>query len=406
MSNLSHCAIVCEEVARGGNLDLLCGLECLKISECVLYRLDVSSLANLRRLVLSNCEFSLLPSDSMRAPLVNLVEFVLDSPRNSSHITLEALNRLKWFEISLNAANSIPRFHTISSSLVVLDLKFPSPGLVGKSKRLADLGAFIRRFEFAHLECFSAMIRDEIECFDLGWLSATMQKLKVINLSRANIRSIKFEGEKSFFGLESLSLHPSLFNSSRDLISKKLTNLKRLVFEHKEGRVETELESESFPGLLGLEELVLRGFKLARIDKNCFLGLNNLKILDLGSNELSGIDPEIFRPTSGLTELSLKGNRIEFVESSAFTHLDRLISLDLSDNSIGRIEKGAFSRLESLERLDLSQHRLETVTRDMFDGLARLRVLNLDSNSPFRMETDSLLHVTSLDNVSLFGLIN
>lgn len=130
------------------------------------------------------------------------------------------------------------------------------------------------------------------------------------------------------------------------------------------------------------------------IEKNAFLGMNNLKLLSLKDNNITTV-PKVLPST--LTELYLYNNMIAKIHEDDFHNLTRLQILDLSGNcprcynvpypctpcendSPLQIHKNAFDTLTELQVLRLHSNSLHCVPREWFKNLKKLRDLDLSQN--------------------------
>ena len=79
--------------------------------------------------------------------------------------------------------------------------------------------------------------------------------------------------------------------------------------------------------------------------------------LNLGSNKINSVPPEIGAACPGLQQLDLSGNNIQKIEN--LERLTALRSLIINSNSVIRIE--GLSALEKLDTLELSNNRISTI---------------------------------------------
>jgi len=123
-----------------------------------------------------------------------------------------------------------------------------------------------------------------------------------------------------------------------------------------------ELKQRTFFDLPALSILVVHNCGIHRIYKDAFLGLNQLKKLDLSHNQVgsSSLPANLFAPLIQLTELDLSNNNLKQIvtEIHLFKPLKALTALDLSGNECSMIPEGIFNPLTSLTSLDLSQNSL------------------------------------------------
>lgn len=128
--------------------------------------------------------------------------------------------------------------------------------------------------------------------------------------------------------------HPdkSTFSSLQDI------HIRNLVLQH--CGIET-LNGDCFVDLLknGLEELHLDGNRITRLHDKLFNVKNNdLRLLSLGHNSITSIDPDTFRSLDQLIELDLTNNNIEKLNAEWFSTLYNLTTLNLQGNRLTRIE--------------------------------------------------------------------
>ncbi|XP_056416506.1 toll-like receptor 8 [Hyla sarda] len=130
------------------------------------------------------------------------------------------------------------------------------------------------------------------------------------------------------------------------------------------------------------------------IQEGTFLQLKNLTILSLSYNNLNKV-PSSLPPS--LEELYLKNNNIRTIEKEDFMNLTHLRILDLSGNcprcfnapyackacpnrSALVVHPNAFQYLKKMMVLNLGNTSLRTVQRSWFHNLTQLKVLNLEKN--------------------------
>ena len=117
------------------------------------------------------------------------------------------------------------------------------------------------------------------------------------------------------------------------------------------------------------------------VDKSFFKGLENLKFLDLGYNEIMSIDKDSFHLNSiKLEQLILKSNEIRNFDVS----INNVKYLDLSYN---KIENNLdFMGLNNLSSLDLSNNQLANFSLSRLKNFKSLSVSNMSSGLKFRLE--------------------
>ena len=102
----------------------------------------------------------------------------------------------------------------------------------------------------------------------------------------------------------------------------------------------TRLEKKLFDGFPILHSLnIYNNRKLKTIDKDAFLYLKNLKILDLSFNDLSELDPELFSCVSNLEKLDLNHNKLRHFDLKIMDYIVNIKEIFLVRNPIEKKEE-------------------------------------------------------------------
>ncbi|KAE9554564.1 hypothetical protein FO519_002203 [Halicephalobus sp. NKZ332] len=139
-----------------------------------------------------------------------------------------------------------------------------------------------------------------------------------------------------------------------------------------------------------LKKLNLRSNIIKSVDPNLFKEITAVEELDLSKNKISNLTKEIFSPLSELRVLLLDGNQISNIDNGIFESLSNLKTLNLANNKIRQIRKDAFKGLVSLEVLNLVGNQITTVDWSAFSHMKRLRVLNFGKNGLSKVELRGL----------------
>lgn len=151
------------------------------------------------------------------------------------------------------------------------------------------------------------------------------------------------------------------------------------------------------------------------LQKQDFLGLNALRLLDLSQNELSVIPDGVFGSLTSLHNLDLSSNKIAHISKDSFNGLRNLERLYIHNNRIQSIHPAAFNGLEHLLELKLQGNQISVLPTLHFP---RLLLLDLSFNSvsapgPADLQTPHLeslklagLGLTTLDERLLRSLEN
>ena len=175
-----------------------------------------------------------------------------------------------------------------------------------------------------------------------------------------------------------------------------------------------EIQHNAFAGLVGVRALILSHnnllmfqitvcqnlpkLQVLKLDNNKLVNLTSdsftgpcdqqLKMLDLQSNELTYLPHDLFNSTTNLTYLDLKQNRLVQVSSDLFKSLRPLFKLYLDDNAISNLTMGVFDSLGRLYNLDLSGNDISNLALGVFDSLGRLDTLDLSGNDISNLTVD------------------
>ncbi|XP_022215965.2 leucine-rich repeat-containing protein 15 [Drosophila obscura] len=156
-------------------------------------------------------------------------------------------------------------------------------------------------------------------------------------------------------------------------IGKKLKNYKALIIHS--SRL-TNLPRNVFQCLPQLAEFDVLECELQHIEKECFKGSQNLKILNLGGNSIRKMEGNTFDLSTELEDLNLSDNQLEELPRGVFLHLKKLRKLNLSNNKLKIISLDVFSPLKELQSVNLDSNHLKELPRGLFKELRLLSVRN------------------------------
>ncbi|XP_026737397.1 toll-like receptor 13 [Trichoplusia ni] len=109
-----------------------------------------------------------------------------------------------------------------------------------------------------------------------------------------------------------------------------------------------------FNNFLNLRKLILSKNKIVNIFEESFNGLSKLETLDLSENNLT-ILANVFTPLKNLQHLNLSRNNLEFIHENYFNNW-LLQHLDVSHNNLRKLAPGALQLLPNLARLLLTDN--------------------------------------------------
>lgn len=138
------------------------------------------------------------------------------------------------------------------------------------------------------------------------------------------------------------------------------------------------LVRQHFEGMQDLEKLFLSS-GIEDIQPDLFADLPNLKWLILRSNHVKLLH-NVFDNLTNLVILELGANQITELEPGLFKNQRKLRHLNLWRNQLRNITRESFRGAETLQELDLSVNAIETLNSDVFTLLPDLTVMNLGFN--------------------------
>ncbi|NXI68553.1 TLR3 protein, partial [Anseranas semipalmata] len=203
--------------------------------------------------------------------------------------------------------------------------------------------------------------------------------LTVLNLSKNSLSVIEDDSFQWLSNLEYLNLKDNNIISVSSRLFYGLSSIKYLnLINFLTGKI----EDFSFRWLYHLEYLIMDNNNFPRITTNMFTGLNNLKYLSLCNCNinLQRITNKTFLSlaNSSLQVLNLTKTRISTIESGAFSHLGNLKILDLGLNEISQELTGhEFKGLNNIQYIYLSYNKKLTLQSESFAFVPSLRILML-----------------------------
>ncbi|XP_030570398.1 leucine-rich repeats and immunoglobulin-like domains protein 1 [Drosophila novamexicana] len=205
---------------------------------------------------------------------------------------------------------------------------------------------------------------------------AYQKKLQEVHLNHNKIGQIS---NKTFMGLSAvtvLNLRGNLISELHQGTFSPLLKIEELnLGENRIGFI----DPKAFDGLKQLRILYLDDNALTSVpDPVIFQAMPSLAELFLGMNSLLTIQSAAFQDLKGLTRLELKGASLQNISHDSFLGLEELRVLDLSDNRLPRIPSVGLSHLVRLEQLSLGQNDFELISEGAFVGLKQLKRLDIN----------------------------
>ena len=233
-----------------------------------------------------------------------------------------------------------------------------------------------------------------------------LSQLNILDLSEGNLVKIDDDTLSALVSLKKLLINKnSLASIPQGLpASLVIADLSYNAF--------TQITPQTFIMNSNLQNLTLAYCQIVAIYKEAFLGLGNLRYLNLSHNHISNNNIAIntFESTIKLAVLDLSYNQIMFIgtERDLFMYATELSLLDMSHNSLSNFSPHLFSRLTKLQELRLAGNTLfKMIAMDesgvMFGNLTHLVTLDL-SHSGIGVLPAAIFHgLSSLRHLNLCG---
>ena len=132
-------------------------------------------------------------------------------------------------------------------------------------------------------------------------------------------------------------------------------------------------------GVISLVQLNASRNYIRETDEEAFLGQSKLQTVDLSSNSLMNIEPNIFKRNPSLDILSLSSNQyLQLPEEGPFLYSSSLRVLQLSACNLSHIPPKAFQELPNLHELYISYNKIGMLYN--VQGVAHLTTLDISHN--------------------------
>jgi len=143
----------------------------------------------------------------------------------------------------------------------------------------------------------------------------------------------------------------------------------------------SSLEREGFKnlGLTSLYKLQLQHNRIGTIDLHAFLGVTQLRILDLSYNHLYYLLPATFEDTPQLRSLYLQGNRLK-IDPGPILIIPALQILDISSCNLDHFYLDNLLKLPALLSLNVSHNQLIKIDVEVLETLVHLQRIDLKTN--------------------------
>ncbi|XP_067000603.2 lutropin-choriogonadotropic hormone receptor [Anabrus simplex] len=365
------------------------------------------SLRLLRKLSLQNCGLHHVPREALR-PLTGLAALnldqneILDVPADS----FEGLTRLEVLHLGSNKLISVPtrallplrslRELSLSNNLLTTITADAFPTLTNFTKLM------LRRNRITHIDDEAFVNLTKIRVLELD--DNALNHIPTALTKLPSLQELSVSGNKIKFlpggilqkcpGLFRLELKRNPIMGVDQMAFAYLPNLRKLILSDTR-------DLTQFPTLNGtssleelyldrsslsyvpptlcetcprLRSLVMKSNKLTRIPE--LEGCKDLRLLDLGSNQINSLEEKPFRSLNRVHDLMLSHNAISYLPEHAFQGLTNLQRLDLETNGIVDIHPNAFTPFTMLQDLNLGNNLFPELPSRGMDHLLHLKVFN------------------------------
>jgi Leucine-rich repeat (LRR) protein len=341
--------------------------------------------------------------------------------------TFDNLYSLEELDLSFNnIANVHEKAFVDLKNLEILDLSF---------NKLVNTDSQV----FGHLSNLETLLLNDnnLKRFDGNSVenSNGLKKLYINNNNLSELNNLSFPNS-------SLTLNAS-HNLIQSLSFSKLTDLKvidlsvngirimnRISFKNvavKELYLDqnylgiNSFGSETFSNLQGLKLLSLSNNQITQLDPNLFKNNNKLETLNLAENNLRSsnllnlpvslnklnLNSNFFDSRLNVTNLinlkrlDLTFNNLKQVSLHLLSNLKSLLWLDLSNNQITKLDYGCFKDLKATIGLNLSKNSISSLPLGIFVGLDYLNYLDLSHNQLKTLEEGVFHNLRRLKELNL-----
>ncbi|XP_064631444.1 slit homolog 2 protein-like isoform X2 [Lineus longissimus] len=142
----------------------------------------------------------------------------------------------------------------------------------------------------------------------------------------------------------------------------------------------TVLRRGDFVGLRNVKILQLLDNQIHAMEKGAFQDMVKLERLRLNRNRLTVIPDLTFATTSNLHRLDLSFNNLKVIGRKTLKGAPLLKNLQLDHNDLTCITEAAIKGLKDMEILTINNNRLTTLPRDIFSEMHKLRVTRIREN--------------------------
>ncbi|CAF0847688.1 unnamed protein product [Didymodactylos carnosus] len=344
--------------------------------------------------------------DQQYMPINKIPDAILKNLYNIRSLILTGLNLHTLSNDTFQYFKKLEKFSCIKCNLVTIDdMTFDSNKIISitlkelhlDNNKLSDLNWSKICKNLKNLEILT-LSQNHFQTLTNNLLT-NLTQLKLFDLSYNGLQTI----DTNIFINQSLTLE-KLYLQNNELNSLQLTflfNLYKLTDINIEFNRITFLPEQIFQYNKQLLYLSLQGNDLTKLSNQSFLGLSNLKYLNLARNRIQlNISDHPFQYLNKLQILNLDRNSPLKIYNSTFYGLEQsLIELSLQNCNLTLIFSDGFNYFEKLERLKLASNNLKSLPYNFLKLSKNLTSLDLQRNQ-FQI-IPKLFYLTQLHDLDL-----
>lgn len=225
----------------------------------------------------------------------------------------------------------------------------------------------------------------------------TFSRLKYVDLSGNQIQSLDVSRIQR---LRELSLARNSIRHLNGNVFQGLQDLRKLDLSSN-NIMNLSKSAEMFSNLFQLTLLDLSNNSIYDIPRHMFYSLGNLLYLNMAHNKLFVLPFQAFESMQMVEVIDLSNNLLVSFLDNFFIHNSRLKVLHLQNNRLHGINKNSLYGLKELHTLDLSNNRITHIDRNSFDTLDGLRFLNLSQNGIEELSPIVFLQLKQLQTIDM-----
>ncbi|CAL8129087.1 unnamed protein product [Orchesella dallaii] len=295
------------------------------------------------------------------------------------------LTRLKSLSLAKNLLDQIPNPESLPKSLEILELehnrisRVEGRVLVNNGRLQAlnlgnNLIEFIANDAFQSLTSLVMLQLNDNKLTEVPMAISKLPRLKELSLANNRITRIDIPFHEIIPQIVFLQVRGNPIHTIHSEGFSHLHHLEKLILSD----VKNLTDFPILNGTNSLEILRIDRCSLQKVPDDLCSFTPNLKSLDLKANHLTRLP--LLSQCIELKILDLGSNQIEDFGEDSFQNLTQLHDLHASKNKVGRIDSSTFRGLLNLRNLDLSYNQIDYIHPDAFLHTRQLQDVNLGNN--------------------------